>query len=293
MDDDGSPDCIDADADGDGFDDTVDCDDADAAVYPGAVEACDFDDSDCDGSVADEFPDADGDDLPDCVDEDSDDDGLPDAYEEEVGLDPEDGTDASSDEDGDGRTALEEFEAGTDPTVYEGPGVPSPYLPADGGELTTLPAVLVVIDGGAPLGQDLTHGMLLGLESTLETVVASIDGLSGSPDGETTGWLLDTELEENTWYYWTAWAQDDYTVGEAMAPASFFVNQVNEAPGAPGLDRPLDGALASDVELVAIAPDDPDLDAVQLVFTLELEDGTRIAAWKSNPSADSHLDATA
>ena len=283
MDDDGSPDCIDADADGDGFDDTLDCDDADAAVYPGAVEACDFDDSDCDGSVADEFPDADGDDLPDCVDEDSDDDGLPDAYEEEVGLDPEDGTDASSDEDGDGRTALEEFEAGTDPTVYEGPGVPSPYLPADGGELTTLPAVLVVINGGAPLGQELTHGMLLGLESTLETVVASVDGLSGSPDGETTGWLLDTELEENTWYYWTAWAQDDYTVGDAMAPSSFFVNQFNEAPGAPGLDRPLDGALASDVELVAIAPDDPDLDAVQLVFTLELEEGTRISSVEVEP----------
>ena len=101
MDGDGTPDCTDSDADGDGFEEDIDCDDTNAAVYPGAIEACDFEDSDCDGSVADEFEDADGDDLPDCVDEDSDDDGLPDAYEEEIGLDPEDATDGSSDEDGD------------------------------------------------------------------------------------------------------------------------------------------------------------------------------------------------
>ena len=161
------------DADGDGFDTDIDCDDMNAAVYPGAVEACDFEDSDCDGSVADEFDDADGDDLPDCVDEDSDDDGLPDAFEEDIGLDPEDATDASSDEDGDGRTALEEFEAGSDPTVYEGPGTPSPYLPEDGGEMNSLPAVLVVVDADAPLDQPLTHGMLLALDETLETVEGS------------------------------------------------------------------------------------------------------------------------
>ena len=278
MDGDGTPDCTDSDADGDGFEEDIDCDDTNAAVYPGAIEACDFEDSDCDGSVADEFEDADGDDLPDCVDEDSDDDGLPDAYEEEIGLDPEDATDGSSDEDGDGRTALEEFEAGSDPTVYEGPGAPSPYLPEDGGEMNTLPAVLVVFDADAPLDQPLTHGMLLALDETLETVVASVDALPGSPDGETTGWLLDVELEENTWYYWTAWAEDAYTSGPAMEPAHFFVNQVNEAPGVPGIDSPLDETAVAELELVAIAPEDPDLDEVQLVFTLELSDGTTISS---------------
>ena len=284
LDDDGTPDCIDSDVDGDGFESEVDCDDADAEVYPGAVEACDFSDSDCDGSVADEFSDSDGDDLPDCVDDDADDDGLPDAYEEEMGLDPEDASDAESDIDGDGRTALEEYTAGSDPTVYEGPGVPTPYLPEDGDEMNTLPAVLVVVDADAPLGQTLTHGMLLALDETLETTVSSVESLPGSPDGETTGWLLDAELEENTWYYWTAWAQDDYTVGDAMEPSSFFVNQVNEAPGAPGIERPLDGAAAEELELVAIAPGDPDMDAVEVIFVLEFEDGTVISSAGTEPS---------
>jgi len=284
TDDDGTPDCTDEDADGDGFDSSIDCDDTDSAVYPGAIELCDFLDSDCDGYVADEFPDADGDDLPDCVDEDSDDDGIPDVYEAEVGLDSEDPSDASSDDDGDGRTALEEYETGSDPTVYDGPGVPNPYLPADGDEMTTLPAVLVVIDADAPLGQPLTHSMLIALDEALSTVVSSTEDLPGSPDGETTGWLLDIELEENTWYYWTAWAQDAYTTGEAMEPARFFVNQYNEAPGVPGIDRPLDGSTATELELVAIPPEDPDLDALNLVFSLEFEDGTLISSAAVEPS---------
>ena len=42
------------DADGDGFSAAVDCDDDDAAVFPGAPEVCDGIDSDCDGAVDDD-----------------------------------------------------------------------------------------------------------------------------------------------------------------------------------------------------------------------------------------------
>lgn len=56
------------DSDGDGFDDTIDCDDDDATIHPGAPEACDGIDNNCNGAV-DEGLDADGDGLPDCLDQ--------------------------------------------------------------------------------------------------------------------------------------------------------------------------------------------------------------------------------
>jgi hypothetical protein len=55
-----------------------DCVDADPSIYPGATEACDAVDSNCDGSIVDQFPDLDGDGTPDCIDDDDDADGTPD-----------------------------------------------------------------------------------------------------------------------------------------------------------------------------------------------------------------------
>jgi len=269
------PDCADDDADGDGYTRDVDCDDSSTAIFPGAEEACDDTDSDCDGSLVDGFADSDEDGMPDCVDTDSDGDGMSDGWEEDFGLDPDDDTDADSDLDGDGRTALEEFESDTDPTVYEGPGVPAAYSPEDGAEINAIPAQLVVVDADAPLDQPLTHSIVLAMDPTLETMVSGADDLLGLEDG-VTGWTIDIELVENTWYFWTAWAEDEWTTGLAMEPSSFFVNLVNEPPGAPGINSPADGAAVDEILLVADVPADPDLDAVSIVFTLELSDGTAI-----------------
>ena len=78
---DGEPDCVDEDADGDGSLDLDDCAPGDASIFPGASETCDAIDSDCDGSLVDEFDDIDGDLDPDCIDDDDDGDGDPDLWD--------------------------------------------------------------------------------------------------------------------------------------------------------------------------------------------------------------------
>ncbi len=57
------------------LDSAVDCDDTDDTIHPGATESCDAIDSDCDGSLVDEFADLDGDGNPNCTDPDADGDG--------------------------------------------------------------------------------------------------------------------------------------------------------------------------------------------------------------------------
>ena len=60
--------CVDLDADG--YEDEacggLDCDDADAAIYPGAIELCDAVDNDCDGTVPEDEFDFDGDGYAPC-----------------------------------------------------------------------------------------------------------------------------------------------------------------------------------------------------------------------------------
>ena len=78
SDQDGKGDACEDDSDGDGVNNNEDCAPLDPAVHPGAQEACDGQDNNCNWQVDEGYPDLDADSLKNCVDPDDDDDGDPD-----------------------------------------------------------------------------------------------------------------------------------------------------------------------------------------------------------------------
>jgi hypothetical protein len=110
------------DTDGDGIGNNTDIDD-DGDGYIDSADALplnpnEYLDTDGDGIGNNDDTDDDGDGLSDVNDEyplDTDNDGMPNAWEIKYGLNPNDPSDATSDQDNDGANALAEFLAGTIP----------------------------------------------------------------------------------------------------------------------------------------------------------------------------------
>ena len=145
-------------------------------------------DDDADGILdsADSFP------LDSEYSIDSDGDGMPDAWETRYGLDPNDPSDATSDQDNDGVSALDEFLAGT---------IPSGSLDIDGNEkYDALTDGLLLLRGmfgldssalvTGTIASDATYTESVDIESRIEMLgyLADIDG-NGEIDALTDGLL--------------------------------------------------------------------------------------------------------
>jgi hypothetical protein len=201
SDDDGVSDCSDAfpldsgeslDTDSDGLGNNADTDDDNDGVLDAnddlPLDSSETIDTDGDGvgNNADVYPEN------SLYSKDSDNDGMPDAWETKYGLDPNDPSDASSDQDNDGVSALDEFLAGT---------IPPGSLDIDGNEkYDALTDGLLLLRGMFGLdGSALVTGTIasnaiytesVDIESRIATLgdLADIDG-NGTIDALTDGLL--------------------------------------------------------------------------------------------------------
>jgi len=248
-------------------------------------------DSDCDGSTVDECLDTDGDLQPDDYDEDDDGDGLTDVWEDANGFDSLDATDAAGDADGDGRTALDEFVGGTDPTVDDSPSEPTPISPPDGTNVDTATPELVVDNAVSPVGTPLTYLYEVYDDDSMTTLLASSASVSEAVDE--TAWVVDVALGEDTTFWWRAGADDGFiTVFSSMS--SFFVDVTGDAPSTPVPIYPLTGAVMSaDSRVIEWEDSDsPQGQALTYVVVLEDDTGTDVLPSGAGTVAGSETEAT-
>ena len=101
-----------------------------------------------------------------------------------------------------------------------------------------------------------------------------------------TSWTVAVPLMENHTYWWRARAFDAQAYGPWMQIGSFTVNTANDAPGAPALYSPLDGAtIATFLPTLQVA-NAVDQDSSVLTYDFEIYNGTTLAWSRTGVSQD-------
>ncbi len=163
--------------------------------------------------------------------------------------------------------------AGTWFRIQGAPGAPSVNAPANGSEVTTFTPTLVVNNASDPNELDtLTYTFELYADAGMNTLLSASDPMAEGTG--TTSFVVPIVLAENTRYWWRCRAADAYANGPWMDLATFFVNTANEAPGAPRVDHPLDGAEVDAVQpkLTVKNAADPDGDTLSYNFLVMADD---------------------
>ena len=103
-------------------------------------------------------------------------------------------------------------------TVNEPPTAPTLNNPSNNGQVTVLKPTLQVNAATDHDNDTLTYEFEVYADISLVNKIKSTTGAN-------TGWVVDSTLSDNTWYWWRARAKDSHGLaGNWMAASSFFVN---------------------------------------------------------------------
>jgi subtilase family serine protease len=149
------------------------------------------------------------------------------------------------------------------------PTAPTLSSPADSSEVDTLTPVLVINNASDPDSTGLTYDFEVATDADFTNIVASEIGIPEG--GGTTSWLVSVSLEENTWYYWRALADDWLDMGPWMETAMFFVNTANDAPSAPTVISPEDASEIATLYTDIILSNSTDADYDPLTYLFEVD----------------------
>jgi hypothetical protein len=156
-------------------------------------------------------------------------------------------------------------------TVNDPPTAPTPTSPANGTRVDTLTPVLAVTNAADPDSADLAYNVDVALDTDFAQIVAAIKRVAGGEGS--TSWHMTESLQENSWYYWRAQADDLPIEGPWSATSGFFVNTANDAPSSPLITAPADnstvGSLAADV----VVNNSADPDSAVLTYFFEIDRG--------------------
>ncbi len=218
---------------------------------------------------------------------DADADGMADDWETAVGLNPADGDDGTADDDNDGMTNLEEFENGGLPGFFDGPSVPVISYPTAAGTVDSATPALEVENSNDGQSDTLTYDFEVFADEAMTT---SLSDNSTAVDEDSSGyteWTVEATLTEHATVWWRARACDPWVCSDWSAISSFFVNAINEAPPAPTLVSPIDGATADSLTptLTWTSVTDPDGDVV--TYDVEVYDSTDTMVTSGVDLADS------
>ncbi len=179
-------------------------------------------------------------------------------------------------------------------TANEAPGVFNISRPADGSYVDTLTPVLEVTNSSDVDQNVLTYKFEVYVHSDLTGLVASVTDKSAGTSG-TTAWTVDTNLTDETTYYWKSVAVDPDGL-ETSTTGSFTVSTANQAPSAPAIDAPAVGerVIVHQLDIVVTNAVDPEgntlvydfqldtvntFDSSNLVTAADIPEGTASTAW--------------